>query len=54
VFWSVRLTLGALLAGSPRWEGNIAVIWQPWEFVIIGGTALGTFIVANPWKVVLD
>ena len=29
-------------------------LMQPWEFVIIIGTALGTFIVANPWKVVVD
>jgi chemotaxis protein MotA len=48
------ITLGALLGGFAAMGGNIAVIWQPWEFVIIGGTALGTFIVANPWKVVLD
>ncbi|ABD86652.1 chemotaxis protein [Rhodopseudomonas palustris BisB18] len=34
--------------------GHIGVIWQPWEFVIIGGMALGTYIVANPWKVVVD
>jgi chemotaxis protein MotA len=48
------ITLGALLGGFAAMGGNIAVIWQPWEFVIIGGTALGTFIIANPWKVVLD
>jgi chemotaxis protein MotA len=27
---------------------------QPWEFVIIGGAALGTFIVANPVSVIKD
>jgi len=34
--------------------GHIAVLWQPWELVIILGTSLGTFIVANPMKVVKD
>ena len=30
------------------------MLWQPWEFVIILGTSLGTFIVANPMKVIKD
>ena len=39
------ITLTALLGGFAAMGGSVAVIWQPWEFVIIGGTALGTFIV---------
>ncbi len=34
--------------------GHIGVIWQPWEFVIIGGIALGTFIIANTMAVIKD
>lgn len=34
--------------------GHLAVIWQPWEYVIICGAALGTFIVANPMKTIKD
>ena len=34
---------GFLAAG-----GHLHVIWQPFEFVIIGGAALGGFIIANP------
>ncbi len=34
--------------------GHVAVIWQPWEYVIICGSALGTFIVANPMKTIKD
>jgi chemotaxis protein MotA len=30
------------------------VIWQPWEYVIICGAALGTFVVANPTKIIKD
>jgi chemotaxis protein MotA len=48
------LTVASLLGGFVALGGHIAVIWQPWEFVIIAGTATGTYIVANPWKVVAD
>lgn len=34
--------------------GHIAVLAQPWEFVIIGGAAIGTFFVANPMAVIKD
>jgi len=34
--------------------GHVGVIWQPWEFVIILGSSLGTFVVANPMKTIKD
>lgn len=34
--------------------GKVAVIFQPWEYVIILGTSLGTFVVANSTKVIKD
>ena len=34
--------------------GKVGVIWQPWEYVIILGSSLGTFIVANPMKTIKD
>ena len=34
--------------------GHVMVIWQPWEYVIICGSALGTFIVANPIATIKD
>ena len=34
--------------------GRVSVIWQPWEFVIIGGASLGTFIVSNPMSTIKD
>lgn len=48
------ITLGCMLGGYMAMGGYIGVLWQPWEFVIILGTALGTFIVANPMKVIKD
>jgi len=34
--------------------GHLEVLVQPWEFVIIGGSAIGIFIVANPTSVIKD
>ncbi|MGO8953117.1 MAG: flagellar motor stator protein MotA [Rhodomicrobium sp.] len=48
------VTLGCMLGGFVFMGGHIAVIWQPAEYVIICGAALGTFIVANPVKVIKD
>src|SRR3954451_8047847 len=43
-----------MLGGFAAMGGHLNVIWQPWEFVIIGGSALGTFIVANSVHVIKD
>lgn len=48
------VTLGCVLGGYMAMGGHIEVLAQPWEFVIIGGAALGTFLVANPLYVVKD
>lgn len=48
------ITLGAMLGGFTAMGGHIEVIWQPWEYVIICGAALGTFVVANPMKTIKD
>ncbi len=34
--------------------GHLAVLWQPYEYVIILGSAIGTFFVGNPMKIVKD
>jgi chemotaxis protein MotA len=48
------VTMGCLLGGFIAMGGHVAVLMQPWEFVIIGGSALGTFLVANPFSAVKD
>ncbi|HET7410759.1 MAG TPA: motility-associated protein, partial [Paracoccaceae bacterium] len=40
--------LGSLLGGFVAMGGHVGVLWQPWEYVIICGTALGTYMIANP------
>jgi len=54
ILFGFIITIASLLGGFTALGGNIGVIWQPWEFVIIAGMALGIYIVANPWKVVID
>jgi len=48
------VVFGCLLGGFAAMGGHIGVLWQPWEYVIILGSAIGTFFVANPMKVVKD
>ena len=48
------ITLGCLLGGFVAMGGHVHVIWQPWEYVIICGSALGTFVVGNPIKTIKD
>jgi chemotaxis protein MotA len=50
----LAIALASLFGGFAALGGHLSVIWQPWEFVIIGGSALGTFIIANPLSTVFD
>lgn len=48
------IAFAALLGGYMAMGGHVPVLWQPFEFVIIFGIALGTFIVANPMSTITD
>lgn len=48
------LTIGSIIGGYVASGGHLYVLWQPYEFVIILGSAIGAFFVANPMKVVKD
>ena len=50
----LAITISCMLGGFVAMGGHVAVIWQPWEYVIICGSALGTFVVANPIKTIKD
>ncbi|HET6378321.1 MAG TPA: flagellar motor stator protein MotA [Methylocella sp.] len=50
----LAVAVGCILGGFAAMGGHISVIWQPWEFVIILGASLGTFIVANPLPAIKD
>ncbi len=44
----IALVIGAILAGYLMEKGNLLVLLQPAELVIIGGAAVGTLLIANP------
>ncbi|HUI19688.1 MAG TPA: flagellar motor stator protein MotA [Methylocella sp.] len=48
------IALGCILGGFAAMGGHLSVIWQPFEFIIIGGASLGTFIIANPISTIKD
>ena len=44
----------SLAGGFIAQGGHIDVLWQPWEFVIIGGIAVGVFVMGNPFSTIAD
>lgn len=48
------VTLACMLGGFVAMGGHLDVLVQPFEYVIILGSSFGTFLVANPTKVVKD
>ena len=47
------LVVVAGVAGGYAWGGgHFGVLWQPGEFLIIGGAAFGAFLISNPPSVV--
>ncbi len=52
VIIGIVVVLGAVIGGYLMEEGNLSVLFQPSEVVIIFGAALGSFFIASPAKVV--
>jgi chemotaxis protein MotA len=48
------LAMGCMLGGFAALGGHLEVLVQPYEFVIICGSSLGIFIVANPLTTIKD
>jgi chemotaxis protein MotA len=48
------IAVGSILGGYGALGGHLIVLVQPYEFLIIGGAALGIFIVANPLATIKD
>ena len=45
---------GALVGGYLAEGGRLGVLWQPFEFMIIGGIAIGVFVMGNPFSTITD
>jgi chemotaxis protein MotA len=48
------IAMGCVLGGYAAEGGHMSVIWQPWEYVMIAGAAIGTFVVANTLSTIKD
>jgi chemotaxis protein MotA len=48
VIIGIVVVFGSILAGYLMEKGNLKVLIQPAELIIIGGAAIGTVLVANP------
>ena len=46
------IVTGSIIVGYLLEKGNLSVLFQPAELLIIGGAALGAFVVAAPMKVI--
>jgi chemotaxis protein MotA len=48
------IVFGCIIGAFMAEGGNITVLWQPYEFIVIIGAGVGAFIAGNPLKVVKD
>ncbi|GGF96042.1 MULTISPECIES: flagellar motor stator protein MotA [Rhizobiaceae] len=48
------ITVGCIIGGYMAMGGHVALLMQPFELVVIGGAGVGSFIMANPMKVLKD
>lgn len=46
------IVLGCVIGGYMLAKGHLGILWQPSEFIIIGGAALGSFVIASPLRVI--
>lgn len=49
----ILAVIGAILGGYLIEHGNLRVLIQPAELIIIGGAAIGTLLIANPLPVII-
>lgn len=46
------VVIGCVLGGFVISGGHVLALWHPSELLVIGGAALGAFIISNPMKVI--
>lgn len=47
------IVLGSVIGGFTLSNGQVAALFQPYELLVIGGSALGAFVIANPIRLVV-
>lgn len=48
------VVIASVLGGYVLSHGELLTLWQPFELLIIGGSAFGAFVVSNPWHVIKE
>ncbi|MAL97530.1 flagellar motor stator protein MotA [Hydrocarboniclastica marina] len=48
IIFGSLLVIASVVGGYVLSHGQMAALWQPYEVLIIGGAALGAFVIANP------
>ncbi|MCX6591024.1 MAG: flagellar motor stator protein MotA [Acidobacteria bacterium] len=49
----IVVVFGAVIGGFMLSHGQLPVLWQPNEFIVIFGAAIGTLLIANPMNIVI-
>jgi chemotaxis protein MotA len=49
----LSIVVGSVIGGYLGGGGHLSVLFQPFEFVIIFGAAIGAFVISNPLPVVI-
>lgn len=52
IFVGLLVMIGSVAGGYLAHGGNLLLLWQPSEFVIIGGAAVGILVVSTPLPVI--
>ncbi len=50
----MTIVIASILGGYAALGGNLGVLWNPFEILIICGSAFGAFVIANPAKLLTD
>lgn len=51
-FLGFFVVTASVLGGYVLSHGQLAALWQPFELLIIGGAAVGAFLISNPWHLI--
>jgi chemotaxis protein MotA len=51
VIVGILVVIGCVIGGYLGAGGHLGVLWQPLEFVIIGGSGIGALVISNPSQV---
>jgi chemotaxis protein MotA len=54
LMFGLIIVVASVLGGYAAMGGHLAVLWQPFEIVIICGAAIGAFIMGHPVRVLKD